>query len=230
MFWGGGFSFGGVFGLLVLLTIAGVVLKAFRERGISGDDSKVTVSKVQIGLLASARGLQSDLTKLALAGRTDTSEGLVEILQETSLALLRHPEYWVYGASAKENTTFALAESKYQALTLSERTKLNDEVLSNQQGKLRGIDRPLLTDRPNSTEDLPSEYIVVTIVTAVSGNGLANLPVIRSTNDLSASLKALGSVTSDQLLAVEVLWEPQSESYTLSTEDLISVYPDLVRI
>jgi uncharacterized membrane protein len=224
LFWGGGFSFGGVLGLLVLLAIVAVVLSAFRQSGITGDDSKVTVSKVQIGLLASARALQADLTQLALSADTDSPEGLAEVLRETSLSLLRHPEYWVYGCSAKENTTLALAEQKYQALALSERTKLNEEVLSNQQGKLRG------SDLANPSEDLPSEYIVVTIVTAVSGQTLANLPTIRSTRDLEITLKALGSVPSDQLLAVEVLWEPQSEAYTLTSEELISAYPDLVRI
>lgn len=228
MFWGGGFSFGGVFGLLVILAIAGVVLRTFREGGVTGTDSKVTVSKVQIGLLASARSIQTDLTKLALESNTDTA--LVEVLRETSLSLLRHPEYWVYGCSAKENTTLALAEQKYQALALSERTKLNSEVLSNHQGKLRGQDHPVLPDRSTQNLEDPSEYIVVTIVSAVSGNGLANMPAIRSSGDLETTLKALGGISNDQLLAVEVLWEPQSETYTLTTEDVISVYPDLVRI
>jgi uncharacterized membrane protein len=233
MFFGGGMG-GGLFTFLLIAIVAGVIMQAFRGRngeGITGMDSKVTVAKIQVGLLASARSLQQELTYLALESDTSSVEGLANVTRETAIALMRHPEYWVYVSSANENTKFALAEQKFNSLVMSERSKLNAEVLSNVGGRLSQA-KPLATlpsQGDLSTED-PSEYIVVTLLLAVSGESISKLPVLRSTADLQSALSAIGSVPVDNLLAVEVLWEPQSEEYTLTTDEVLTIYPDLVRI
>jgi len=56
------------------------------------------------------------------------------------------------------------------------------------------------------------------------------LPQIRSASELSQALSSIGAVPSDRVLALEVLWEPQSEKYTLSSDQVLSVYPELIRI
>lgn len=232
----GGSSFSGLFSLIMLMVVAGVVLQAFRGwrgdgTGITGDDSKVTVAKIQVGLLASARGLQQELTHLALDTDTGSTSGLSLLLQEASVALLRHPEYWVYVSSAKENTKFALAESKFNGLVISERQKLNAEVLSNSNGRLsQGKNPEALPNSSGTSLEDPSEYIVVTMLVAVAGENLAKLPEIRSSENLKQTLTALGSVPQDDLLAIEILWEPQSEVYTLTSDEVLTTYPDLVRI
>jgi uncharacterized membrane protein len=71
---------------------------------------------------------------------------------------------------------------------------------------------------------------VVTILAAITGDSLANLPPIRSSADLKQALAKLGGTAEDQLIAVEVLWEPQGETYTLSADEMLAYYPDLVRI
>jgi uncharacterized membrane protein len=235
LFFGGG-GFGGLFGLIMLMVIASVVLQAFRGwrgdgTGITSDDSKVTVAKIQVGLLASARGLQQELTHLALDTDTGSTSGLTSLLQEASVSLLRHPEYWVYVSSAKENTKFALAESKFNGLVISERQKLNAEVLSNSNGRLsQGKNPEALPNGGGVSLEDPSEYIVVTMLVAVAGESLAKLPEIRSSETLKQTLTALGSVPQDDLLAIEILWEPQSEDYTLTSDEVLTTYPDLVRI
>lgn len=234
MFFGGGFG-GGLFTLLLLVIVAGAIMQAFRGRGdgtgITGMNSKVTVAKIQVGLLASARSLQQELTRLALESDTSSVEGLATVTRETAVSLMRHPEYWVYVSSANENTKFALAEQKFNSLVMSERSKLSSEVLSNVGGRvLQGKTAAALpTEGSLSLED-PSEYIVVTILLAVAGESLSKLPVLRSSADLQASLSAIGSIPADDLLAVEVLWEPQSDEYTLTNDEVLTVYPDLVRI
>jgi uncharacterized membrane protein len=234
MFFGGGG--GGLFTILLLVIVAGVVMQAFRGRGngagITGMDSKVTVAKIQVGLLSSARSLQQELTHLALESDTSSVEGLAAVTRETAISLMRHPEYWVYVSSANENTKFALAEQKFNSLVMSERSKLNAEVLSNVGGRvLQG--KTAAASLPSAgildLED-PSEYIVVTLLLAVAGDTLSKLPPLRSTADLQSALSAIGSVPADNLLAVEVLWEPQSEEYTLTNDEILTIYPDLVRI
>lgn len=58
---------------------------------------RIAVVKIQIGLLGLARDLQLDLEKIADKADTSSPEGLHYVLEETVLALLRNPEYCVYG-------------------------------------------------------------------------------------------------------------------------------------
>ena len=233
MFFGGGG--GGLFSILLLVIVAGAVMQAFRGRGdgegITGTDSKVTVAKIQVGLLSSARSLQQELTYLALESDTSSVEGLAAVTRETAISLMRHPEYWVYVSSANENTKFALAEQKFNSLVMSERSKLNAEVLSNVGGRvLQGKTASSLPSEGSLNLEDPSEYIVVTLLLAIAGDTLSKLPPLRSSADLQSALSAIGSVPADNLLAVEVLWEPQSEDYTLTNDEILTIYPDLVRI
>jgi len=234
MFFGGGMG-GGLFSFLLIVMVAGAILQAFRGRGndagLTGMDSKVTVAKIQVGLLSSARSLQQELTHLALESDTSSVDGLASLTRETAISLMRHPEYWVYVSSANENTKFALAEQKFNGLVMSERSKLNSEVLSNVGGRLlQGKTATTLPSEGGLASEDPSEYIVVTLLLAATGDSLSKLPPLRSNEDLQAALSAIGSVPSDSLLAVEVLWEPQSEEYTLTTDEVLTIYPDLVRI
>ncbi len=226
---GGG---GSLVGLLAIAAIAGVVLQAVRNSGaenfFSGKtgDNNVTVSKIQIGLLSSARQLQQDLNRLALESDTNTSVGLALLLREASISLLRHPEYWIYANSASENTKLELAEQKFNSLAMSERSKLNAEVISNFNNRQ--------IKAAQGTNDLsleaPSEYIVITLITAMAGNSSSKLAQVRSAEDLRLALSTIGATSEQELLAVEILWEPQSENYTLTSDQVLSIYPTLTRI
>lgn len=227
---GGGFFFfpsffggGNLLTLLAVAAIAGVVLQTFRNSGIGQPSDKVTVVQAKVGLLASARSLQQDLTELAYRANTDGATGLAQALREATVALLRHPEYWAYVSSGKAIAPFAEAEQTFQAMVLSERAKLGPEVLQN--------GRVLSTAALATAEEAPSEYIVVTLVVAATGTALQPLPAkIRDAEQLRQALTQLGSVPTDNLLAMEVLWEPQSPEYTLSADEVVAAYPELVRL
>ncbi len=245
--YGGGLSFfpfipfmfgggGSLFSLLVVVAIASAVLQAFRGiggQGITRVDNKVTLVKLQVGLLAGAKKLQSDLSALAETADTSDNDGLSLILREATVSLLRHPEYWIYVRSAKEVSQFDQAEQRFQSLTMSERSKLNAEVVTNvnaRKNSLPVVGSALEKQNEKLSED-PSEYVVVTLLVATTGDALANMTAdVRNTQDLQKTLAALGSIPSDRLLALEVLWEPQSPDYTLSSDQVLSVYPDLVRL
>jgi len=239
-FGGGGFFFlpffigggggGSLIGLLAIAAIAGVLIQAFRNSGLenligSNSSSKnITVSKIQIGLLSSARQIQQDLNRLATEANTDTPEGIALLLKETTVSLLRHPEYWVYADNVTQNANLELAEQKFNSLAMIERSKLNAEVVSNFNN------RRLIKSELNNNLNLeaPSEYIVVTLITAIAGN--PKLPQVRSSEDLSLALSTIGATAEQQLLAVEILWEPQSENYTLTADEVLTIYPSLIRI
>ncbi|MBR8830618.1 MAG: hypothetical protein N5P05_000880 [Chroococcopsis gigantea SAG 12.99] len=232
LFWGGGG--GGIFTILIMFAIASFLVNTFRKAG-GGDDGyseydsynpTVTVAKVQVGLLANARYLQEDLNKLAISADTSTPEGRADVLQESALALLRHPEYWVYGASDSEVSTLNSAEAKFNQWSLGERSKVTSETLVNVNNQLRQADSTPTGGGELSTEvQEPGEYILVTVLVGVQGN--LQLPSINGSDDLRQAVQKISSIGSDRLLAVEVLWTPQSEGDVLTTDDILANYPNL---
>jgi uncharacterized membrane protein len=61
----------------------------------------------------------------------------------------------------------------------------------------------------------------------VGTEGKLELPTINSSDDLRQALRQIGGISSDRLLAVEILWTPQAEGDTLTSDDLMAEYPDL---
>lgn len=231
-------GFGSLFTILIFIAIGNFLVSSFR-RATQGDEfdsysdnPTVSVARVQVGLLAEARSLQTDLDRIAENADTGSAAGRAQVLQEATLSLLRHPEYWSYGATQSEQARLDSAEAKFNQYALSERSKFSEETLSNYNNQLMSKDAQtslpvsqtngeLVSQQPEA----PGEYIVVTIV--VGTQGKLQFPVINSTEDLRRSLSQMGSISSEQLLAVEVLWTPQASGDTLSSDDMIAEYPNL---
>lgn len=238
-FWGIGGGFGSLFSILIFFALANFLLQSFRraasnqteEYGYNSNPS-VAITKLQVGMLANARTLQAELNRIAEEADTNSGAGRASIIQETSLALLRHPEYWVYAGGGSKQARLNSAEGEFNRLALAERSKFTEETLSNVNNSLKSstpkdalsssgeLDNPtrLITEGPG-------EYIVVTLLVATLGN--FQIPSINNTEDLNTALRLLGSVSSDKLLAIEVLWTPQESGDTLSSDDMLMQYADL---
>lgn len=227
----GGGGFGGLFTVLIFFSIVSFLVNSFRQNRSDSDElgyanPAVSVARVQVGLLAQARSLQTDLDRIAEKANTSSSEGLAQVLQETTLALLRHPEYWVYGGDDSQQTRLEAAEAQFNRLALSERSKFTAETLSNFNNQLKqGSSALTVAEQGGALVEAPSEYIVVTLLVATQGK--LQLPKINSSDDLRQALSQLGSVSSDRLMALEVLWTPQAEGDVLTRDDVLSEYPDL---
>ena len=244
---GGGFGFpfllpfigfgggGGLFSILIFFALANFLVRAFRSAGVSedggyGSTSKVSVAQVQVGLLANARELQPELNRLALTADTSSAIGRATVVQEATLALLRHPEYWVYGATNSQKANLEAAEAKFNQFALTERSKFSDETLSNVDSVINEESQKALGGNTEEgaiqlREGDSGEYIVATVIVGVTGN--LDLPDINGTDDLRQALQQVGGVGSDRLLAVEILWTPQAEGDTLSSDDILAYYPNL---
>ncbi|MEO1690861.1 MAG: DUF1517 domain-containing protein [Cyanobacteria bacterium J06631_6] len=242
---GGGFGFpfllpfvgggGGLFSILIFFAIASFIVRSFQSAGIGGEDgygasSKVSVAEVKVGLLANARELQPELNRLALTADTSTASGRATVLQEATLALLRHPEYWVYGATNSQKASLEAAEAKFNQFSLTERSKFTEETLSNVNNVIDDDSQKALGGATQEgalqlQEGDSGEYIVATVIVGATGN--LDLPKINSTDDLRQALQQVGGLGSDRLLAVEILWTPQAEGDTLSSDDIMAYYPNL---
>ena len=231
-----GFGGGGLFGFLILMAVVGLFANALRGGGggsggaiASRDggpissyrpDGPVAIAQLQVGLLATARDLQQDLRGLAASADTSSNAGLQRVLQDTTLALLRHPDLWVYASAEVGQVPFAAAESTFNRLSMTERSKLSREVTSNVGGQK-------LEDRPGvaGNADATSDYIAVTVL--VASRSRLSLKPLKADEDLREALRLLGSVSSTDLLALEVIWQPEGAGEVLSTEELLTAYPNL---
>lgn len=183
---------------------------------------KISVARVQVALLASAKDVQQDLEKLARkANLTSTNYGLCKILSETSLALLRNPDKTVYARSEWVRRSAATAEELYNRMSIEERSKLSEEVLVNTEGQISEKNN---REHPKDT----GEYILVSILVAYDPE--VALPTVNSSDTLREALSKLGSLQPSDLIALEILWQPEGKNAVLSQEELISLYPQLNRL
>lgn len=183
---------------------------------------KISVARVQVALLSSAKDVQKDLEKMARSGSlTSTKYGLQRILSETSLALLRNPDKTVYARSEWLRRTASTAEELYNRMSIEERSKLSEEVLTNNKGQVTEKNKEKLSEDPG-------EYILVSLLVAYYSE--VALPTVDSLESLRTTLTKLGSLQPDDLVALEILWQPEGKNEVLSQEELLSLYPQLNRL
>lgn len=219
------------FGFVVLIIVSSVVLANRRgNQGVTsantseevGND-RVTLSKVQVALLTDGSTIQADLTQASLAADTSTREGLQSLLQESALALLRRPENWSHALVSSETIARQNAQPLFNQLSIAERAKLSAETLVNVGGK---ISRK--TWQPNPDEG-PASYVVVTLLVG-SEHDQTLFTQPHSAPDLQAILTQLASLSSEYLLVFEVIWSPQEASDTLTRDEFMEEYADMVQL
>ncbi|XP_020100316.1 uncharacterized protein LOC109718470 [Ananas comosus] len=220
-----GVGFGAGSGFLVImmgfaafLLVGGILSDWSGSASVLTETQKTTVIKLQVGLLGMARSFQRELDRIAESADTSTPEGLNYVLQETVLALLRHPDCCISAYSYVDvKRSIESGEKRFSQLSIEERGKFDEETLVN----VNSIKRHKTTSQKAS--GFSNEYIVVTIL--VAAEGVHKLPVINSSADLKEALQKLGSIPPSKTLAVEVLWTPQNENDTLSERELLEDYP-----
>lgn len=231
-FGGGGFYVGPAVGvgvgagssfLLIMMGFAAFILVSGflsdrSEGSVLTATEKTSVLKLQVGLLGMGRSLQRDLNRIAEVADTSSPEGLSYVLTETTLALLRHPDYCISAYSSVDfKRSVEDGEKRFNQLSIEERGKFDEETLVN----VNNIKRQ--STRSQRANGFSNEYIVITILAAAEG--VHKLPTINGSGDLKEALQKLGSISSSKLLAVEVLWTPQNENDTLSERELLEDYP-----
>lgn len=195
-----------------------------QERRERSNDT-VTVTQVQVAMLASAREVQRDLNRIATELDWSNPEDLQTALKETLLAILRSPDTWTHVSNlSKTFHTRESAKQKFDALSLEERSKFNVESLSNVNGKItrRAV-------KPASNES--ADYIVATMIVGTAHDQPLLTEPITSPEELTHGLlKTLGSLPPNYLMVYELLWSPQVESDSLTYEELLLNYPHMRQI
>ena len=187
------------------------------------DNNIVTVSKIQVGLLAQARAIQTQLSEYSLNTDTETSEGLAQLLQEAALVLLRTEENWSHvSASSKTVRNREEAQAIFTQLSIEERSKFSSETLTNVNGIRRIQD--------NSQQDNePGSYIVVTLLVGTE-NDRPLFGDVYSAKELKQALEKIAATPPEYLTVFELLWTPQSEIESLTYDELLTEYTKLMQI
>jgi uncharacterized membrane protein len=222
------------FALAIILLIGGAIvyfiIRAIMMRskmsGAGGDlgNDTFTVSKLQVALLAQAREVQSRLTELSLEIDTDNPEGLMTLMQESALALMRTPENWTHVSCSSQPVHKDKAEEVFNKLSLEERTKFSEETLVNVRGRVSQRSRAIAFPDKD-----PSAYIVVTLLVGTEHDK----PIfgeITNTEELRQALEAIASVPASHLLVFELLWSPQADSDSLTYDELLMEYSNMIQI
>ena len=231
--YGYGSSVGG-FGLLVVMfmllggggLLVWMLLSARKGIGSTSelDNNKVTVTKLQVALLAEGRAIQSQLSEIVQSADTDTPQGLQQELQEVVLALLRMPENWSHVlASSQTVKTREEAETLFNQTSIAERSNFSVETLTNVGGRVN-----TKTFTPDPEED-PASYIVVTLIIGTADDKPL-LSEVRTTEALKATLERLGSINPDYLMVFELLWSPQDQDDSLTYDELLTEYSGMIQI
>eukprot|EP00245_Coleochaete_scutata_P013720 TRINITY_DN5676_c0_g1_i1.p1 TRINITY_DN5676_c0_g1~~TRINITY_DN5676_c0_g1_i1.p1 ORF type:complete len:432 (-),score=99.98 TRINITY_DN5676_c0_g1_i1:480-1775(-) len=223
-----GFGFGGGFVSFLLFSLVAVFLLQVVTGFLAGNDEedeiygseRISVVRLQVGLLGMARTLQRDLERIADRADTSSPEGLHYVLTETVLSLLRHPDYCIYGYSTADvKKNIDEGEQRFNQLSLEERSKFKEETLVS----VDGIRKSRSSSSPAS--GFSNEYIVVTILLAAEGE--LTIPTINNSADLRSALSCLGGVPASAVQAVEILWTPQDQNDSLTERELLTDYSSL---
>lgn len=201
-----------------------IILSKQGGAGSDLENDTFTVSKLQVALLAQAREVQARLTELTLEVDTDTSEGLMTLMQESALDLMRTPENWTHVSASSQSVHRDQAEAVFNKLSLEERTKFSEETLVNVRGRV--TQRSTAIASPDKD---PSAYIVVTLLIGTE-HDQPLFGEIRNIQELRQALEAIASIPASHLLVFELLWSPQADTDSLTYDELLAEYSNMIQI
>ena len=194
-----------------------------REINRERDNSKVTVSQLQVALSPQAEGLQQELSTLSLRVNTNTDQGLVELMRESVLILLRHDRAWTHVLANSNSWHISHAEEAFNKISVIERSKFSSESLSNVDGKIQTTETVYYDG-----EDFPA-YVVVTLIFGTADDNPL-FGKIHTETQLKEVLLKLASMREDYLMKFELLWTPQQEDEYLTDDELLMEYTNMIKL
>ena len=213
--------------LIALGSLALIAYCIYYYRPKSNQEIKAdifAVTKLQVAMLAEAREVQQQLTELTLKSDMESVANRAEFLQESVLIVLRSPESWTHCVASYQ--TVANREDAAQVfnqISIQERSKLSVETLSLVNGDIR------TRQSADDDDEGPGEYIIVTFLMGTK-NAKPLVGDIRDVGKLKAVLEGMAATPADNLLILEVIWSPQQETDSLTGDDLLGSYSDLIQV
>jgi uncharacterized membrane protein len=137
---------------------------------------------------------------------------------------MRTPENWTHALAISQSMARDKAEEVFNRISLQERTKFSHETLVNVGGKVAQRSKAIA-----SPDKDPSAYIVVTLLIGTE-HDKPLFGEIRNTQELRTALEAIASIPASHLLVFELLWSPQADTDSLTYDELLTEYSNMIQI
>jgi uncharacterized membrane protein len=165
--------------------------------------------------------VQSELARIAKLADTNTDEGRALMLREVAMLLRRLRDAWVYGGAVnQEMGSMSAQHSVFQHHVDDARARFREETIRNEQGVTTSTAPAQYTPRSDEGAGL----ILVSIIVAARRE-LFTVETIGHGDDLRRALEAASQLTPDNLVAIEIVWQPSEDSDRLSSMELEAKYP-----
>ncbi len=223
---------GGWLTLLILLGVAYLILQALRKRGrgggmLSGDQQRGVVARLSIAFFATEKDLQNalvDLVKRQPGGSQVDAQAY--LLRETALLLLRHMDAVAKVAFEQHaNLDMTSAQSLFENLAMKMRSAFDQTGIRRDEAGLHEASTP---DTGSKAEGV-AEFVVVSIIVAYN-EPASIINSVSSVQDVQTALQNIASIGPNRLLAMEVVWDPESPDGVLDREGMDRSYPDLIDV
>jgi uncharacterized membrane protein len=241
---------------LTTLIVGAVILSSFRsiKKESRSLGSGITILKLQISVdmdWSKDDDIINKIHNIAQSkGKIGDRKELATLLSDTSLALLRKKDSFNSASLTSDrfndddDDDIRKAESFFQKLSILERSKFESEINPSLLfAKLDDHDNamvpPYLLSMPSILSSTSSALTthtqaVVSLIVAIRGSSDTYRKPIRSTVDLSDCLQLLASEAltdnGENIMAVEVLWTPSQPGTIVTDRELISDYPELIKL
>ncbi|EKX43801.1 hypothetical protein GUITHDRAFT_110255 [Guillardia theta CCMP2712] len=209
---------------------AGAMAYNMFENARQGRTSGINIAKVQVAVCCDNRGPNSLLGTVARLARdcdSRSQRSMASLVSDVSLALLRREVDWVSAAvETKTVKDITEGENIFSQMSFTERAKVERETFNLVAGK----DKSEARSSETKLEDIgKSTMAVITMVVAMEGK---KLPEIRDSKSLKEALMSLGTeaLNEDSLVAAELLWVPEEPWESLTADDVILEYPNLLSL
>jgi uncharacterized membrane protein len=220
------FSFGGSNGVVLLLGVFAVTilvnyLRRSRARGLVGgaDASGAGALRVQLMLLQ-GEDVKHELHQIASTGDTTTPQGLCDMVHESALSLMRHPERWVYATVEQAGGSESASGQRVSSWATAARAAYQTETVRNE-GRVRTQDYQAVKG---------GTYCVVTVIVAAREFLLPSVTLPVESSEVRAALTAASGVTPENLISAEVVWSPDAEAEFLTEDQALRLYPSLYHL
>lgn len=228
-----------LFGVGAIVIVGFFMFSSFASRSSPSydtfyDDAPVRVDGADVSVLrivvdGRARKLvQSELARIAKIADTATPEGRQTMLREVSLMLRRLRDAWIYGGAVNEPMTdMAGAKATFDRHVDDARSRFEEETITNEQGKVTQGEASHYVPR----SDEGAGVILVSIILAARRE-LFTVQQIGSGDDLRHALESATHLGVEELIALEIVWQPSEDADRLTSIELEAKYPrpDLIPI
>lgn len=171
--------------------------------------------------------LLSVLSRLSRTANTQDRKGVQNLTSQVALEVLRRKTSIQSASSDYQHyRDIGKAERQFNKWSVEQRSKFEQENTS----VFGGIDRSIKRLR-QSQGDGNATKAVITFVLAIQGDS-TKISKISSLKNVEEALRKIASDSKvdDCLLSAEILWTPEDRSETLTREDLIADYPELIDV